>query len=241
VLCLGEKPYTETAGNIDSLNLDQAQINLANAMIATGKPVILVTLGGRPRIITSIAERASGVILGFLPGMEGGVAIADILYGDYNPDGKLPITYPRETNGITPYDYKPIESFEQNTYNPLYPFAHGLSYTTFQTSGLHIEKDKINSGESINITVTVKNTGSLKGKETVLLYLNDVAASVTRPNKQLKAFKKIELNPGQAENLSFTLTPYDLSFIGVDLKRIVEPGDFKVMVGNETVNFSVTK
>jgi beta-glucosidase len=241
VLCLGEKPYTETAGNIDSLKLDQAQLELANAMIATGKPVILVTLGGRPRIITAIAEQVSGVILGFLPGMEGGVAIADILYGDYNPDGKLPITYPRETNGITPYDYKPIESFEQNTYNPLYPFGHGLSYTTFQTSGLKVEKDKINSGENINITVTVKNTGSLKGKETVLLYLNDVAASVTRPNKQLKAFKKIELNPGQAENLSFTLTPYDLSFIGVDLKRIVEPGDFKVMIGNETVNFSVTK
>jgi beta-glucosidase len=173
--------------------------------------------------------------------MEGGSAIADILYGDYNPDGKLPVTYPRETNGITPYDYKPIESFEQNTYNPLYPFGHGLSYTTFQTSGLHLEKEKINSGENINITVTVKNTGSLKGKETVLLYVNDVAASVTRPNKQLKAFKKIELNPGQTEKLSFTLTPHDLSFIGIDLKRIVEPGDFKVMVGNETAHFSVTK
>jgi len=241
VLCLGEKPYTETAGNIGSLELDQAQINLANAMMATGKPVVLVTLGGRPRIITAIAEQVSGVVLGFLPGMEGGAAIADILYGDYNPDGKLPVTYPRETNGITPYDYKPIESFEQNTYNPLYPFGHGLSYTTFQTSGLHLEKDKINNGENINITVTVKNTGSLTGKETVMLYVNDVAASVTRPNKQLKAFKKIALNPGQTENVSFTLTPHDLSFIGVDLKRIVEPGDFKVMVGNETANFSVTK
>ncbi|MFZ2168260.1 MAG: glycoside hydrolase family 3 N-terminal domain-containing protein [Methylococcaceae bacterium] len=241
VLCLGEKPYTETAGNIDSLNLDQAQLDLANAMITTGKPVILVTLGGRPRIITAIAEQVPGVILGFLPGMEGGAAIADILYGDYNPNGKLPISYPRNTNGITPYDYKPIESFEQNTYNPLYPFGHGLSYTAFQTSGLKVEKDKINSDENINITVNVKNTGSLKGKETVLLYLNDVAASVTRPNKQLKAFKKIELDPGQSENLSFTLTPYDLSFIGVDLKRIVEPGDFKVMVGDETVLFSLTK
>ncbi len=241
VLCLGEKPYTETAGNIDSLNLDQAQIHLAKAMIATGKPVILVTLGGRPRIITPIAEQVSGVILGFLPGMEGGVAIADILYGDYNPDGKLPISYPRNTNDIVMYDHKPIESFELNAYKPLYPFGHGLSYTTFQTSGLKVEKDKINKDENINITVNVKNTGLLKGKETVLLYLNDVAASVTRPNKQLKAFKKIELDPGQTEKLSFTLTPYDLSFIGVDLKRIVEPGDFKVMVGNETVLFSVTK
>ncbi len=241
VLCLGEKPYTETAGNIDSLSLDQAQINLAGAMIATGKPVILVTLGGRPRIITAIAEQVSGVILGFLPGMEGGEAIADVLYGDYNPDGKLPISYPRNTNDSVMYDHKPIESYELNAYKPLYPFGHGLSYTAFQTSGLKVEKDKINLGENIKISVTVKNIGSLKGKETVLLYLNDVAASVSRPNKQLKAFKKIELNPGQAENLSFTLTPDDLSFIGVDLKRIVEPGDFKVMVGNETVNFSVMK
>jgi beta-glucosidase len=241
LLSLGEHTYTETPGNIETLNLDQAQVDLANAALATGKPVVLLTLGGRPRIITSIAERASGVILGFLPGMEGGEAIADILYGDYNPNGKLPITYPRNTNGITPYDYKPIESFEQNTYNPLYPFGHGLSYTTFETSGLKIEKDKISMGKNIKVTVNVKNTGALKGKEAVLLYINDMAASVTRPNKQLKAFKKVELNPGQSESLSFTLTPHDLSFIGVDLKRIVEPGDFKVMVGNETVGFTLTK
>jgi len=241
VLCLGEKTYTETVGNIDSLNLDLSQLDLANAMIASGKPVILVMLGGRPRIITAIAEQVPGVILGFLPGMEGGEAIADILYGDYNPNGKLPISYPRNTNDIVMYDHKPIESYEANSYKPLYPFGHGLSYTAFQTSGLRLEKEKINSGENINITVNVKNTGTLKGKETVLLYLNDVAASVTRPNKQLKAFKKIELDPGQVEKLSFTLTPYDLSFIGVDLKRIIEPGDFKVMVGNETVQFTVMK
>jgi beta-glucosidase len=241
LLSLGEHTYTETPGNIETLNLDQAQLDLANAALSTGKPVVLLTLGGRPRIITSIAERASGVILGFLPGMEGGEAIADILYGDYNPNGKLPITYPRNTNGITPYDYKPIESFEENTYNPLYPFGHGLSYTTFATSGLKVDKEKVGIGENINVSVNVKNTGTVRGKETVLLYINDVAASVTRPNKQLKAFKKVELNPGQTESLSFTLTPQDLSFIGIDLKRIVEPGDFKVMVGNETVGFTVVQ
>jgi beta-glucosidase len=241
LLSLGEHAYTETPGNIESLNLEQAQIDLANTVLATGKPVVLLTLGGRPRIITPFAEQAAGVILGFLPGMEGAEAIADILFGDYNPNGKLPITYPRNTNGITPYDYKPIESFEQNIYNPLYPFGHGLSYTTFETSGLKVEKDKIRIGDNINVSVNVKNTGPLKGKETVLLYINDVAASVTRPNKQLKAFKKVELNPGQTESLTFTLTPHDLSFIGVDLKRIVEPGDFKVMVGNETTGFTVIK
>lgn len=241
LLSLGEQTYTETPGNIETLNLDPAQLDLADAALATGKPVILLTLGGRPRIITAIAERAVGVILGFLPGMEGGEAIADIVYGDVNPSGKLPITYPRNTNGITPYDYKPIESFEQNTYNPLYPFGHGLSYTTFATSALKMDKEKIAIGETITVSVNVKNTGALSGKETVLVYINDVAASVTRPNKQLKAFKKIELAPGQTEELSFTLTAQDLSFIGVDLKRIVEPGKFKVMVGNEVVEFTVTK
>lgn len=239
LLCLGEKPYTETLGNIESLTLQPAQMKLANAVIATGKPVILLMLGGRPRIITPIAEHAAGVLLGFLPGMEGGEAIADILMGEYNPNGKLPISYPRNTNDITLYDYKPIESFESNTYNPLYPFGHGLSYTSFATSGLTIEKTLINANETLTVTVDVKNTGLLKGKETVLLYLHDVAASVTRPNKQLKAFKKVELEPGQTKKLSFTLTPHDLSFIGVDLKRIVEPGEFEITVGKETVTFSV--
>jgi len=241
LLSLGEHTYTETPGNIESLNLEQSQIELAQAALATRKPVILLTLGGRPRIITQIAEQASGVILGFLPGMEGGEAIADILFGDYNPDGKLPISYPRNTNGYTSYDFKPIESFEGNTYNPLYPFGHGLSYTTFETSGLKLDKDKIKFGENITVSVNVKNTGTLTGKEAVLVYINDVAASVTRPNKQLKAFKKIELNPGQTQALSFTLTPQDLSFIGIDMKRVVEPGDFKVLVGNEIVSFTVIK
>jgi beta-glucosidase len=241
LLALGEQPYTETVGNIESLALEPEQMDLAEAVFTTGKPVILLTLGGRPRIITSIANQSAAVILGFLPGMEGGEAIADILYGDYNPDGKLPITYPRNTNGITLYDHKPMENFEGNVYNPLYPFGHGLSYTTFATSGLAVDKTHINANESITVTVNVKNTGTRKGKGTVLLYLHDVAASVTRPNKQLKAFKKVNLEPGQTEKLEFTLTPYDLSFIGVDLKRIVEPGEFAVMIGEETVNFWVKK
>ncbi|MCX7097047.1 MAG: glycoside hydrolase family 3 C-terminal domain-containing protein [Methylococcales bacterium] len=241
VLCLGENTYTETAGNIGSLNLPAAQTELAKAMIATGKPVILLTVGGRPRIITEIADQAAGVILGFLPGMEGGAAIADILYGDYNPDAKLPVSYPRDTNDIVLYDHKPSEAFELNAYNPLYPFGHGLSYTQFQSSGLKLEKNQIHNNENINVSVNVKNVGPLKGKETVLLYLNDVAASVTRPGKQLKAFKKVLLEPGQTELVSFTLSPHDLSFIGVDLNREVEPGDFKVMVGNETVLLTVTE
>ena len=241
LLCLGEKPYTETPGNISSLELPAAQNKLAEAMLATGKPVILLILGGRPRIITSIAEQASGVLLGFLPGMEGGRAIADILYGAYNPDGKLPISYPRSSNGHTLYDYKPIESFDSNTYHPLYPFGHGLSYSSFATSGLTVASPRIKMGESVHVSVNVHNTGKLKGKETVLLYLHDVAASVTRPNRQLKAFKKVALEAGQSERLEFTLTPQDLSFIGVDLKRIVEPGDFELFVGTEKARFTLTE
>ena len=241
VLCLGEKPYTETVGNIGSLILDVTQVKLANAMLATGKPVILIMTGGRPRIITEQAELASAVILGFLPGMEGGEAITDILYGDYNPNGKLPISYPRETNDIVLYDHKPIESYESNAYNPLYTFGHGLSYTSFETSNLKLANNTVNMGDTIEVSVAVKNTGLITGKETILVYLNDVAASVTRPSRQLKAFKKVELASGQTQTLNFTLRPEDLSFIGVDLKRVIEPGEFKIMVGKETVSFTLNK
>ena len=241
VLSLGEKPYTETVGNIGSLNLETSQVKLANAMLATGKPVILIMTGGRPRIITEQAELASAVILGFLPGMEGGEAITDILYGDYNPNGKLPISYPRETNDIVLYDHKPIESYESNAYHPLYAFGHGLSYTSFETSNLKLANNTVNMGDTIEVSVAVKNTGLITGKETILVYLNDVAASVTRPSRQLKAFKKVELASGQTQTLNFTLRPEDLSFIGVDLKRVIEPGEFKIMVGKETVSFTLNK
>ena len=241
LLCLGELPYTETVGNIESLELEDSQQRLAKTVLDSGKPVVLLTLGGRPRIITRIADQAQAVLLGFLPGMEGGEAMADILYGDYNPDGKLPITYPRNTNGITLYDYKPMENFELNAYNPLYPFGHGLSYTTFATGGLALEKTRIKKDENLSVTVSVTNTGPRKGKETVLLYLHDVVASVTRPNKQLKAFQKVELAPGETKTLKFTLNPRDLSFIGPDMKRIVEAGEFIVMVGDESARFQVTE
>ena len=221
ILALGEKPYTETMGNLESLTLDANQIKLAHDVIATGKPVILVYFGGRPRIITDFAESAAAVVLGFLPGMEGGKATADILFGDVNPSGKLPITYPRNTNDIVLYDHKPIEVFESNQYHPLYPFAHGLSYSQFATSGLTLAKTTLKSGENLQLSVDVKNTSNITGKETVLVYLQDLVASVTRPNKQLKAFKKVELTPGQQQTLHFTLTPEDFSFIGVDMKRII--------------------
>lgn len=239
VLALGEKTYTETEGNIDSLALDPVQLQLARAIFEIGKPVVLVTFGGRPRIITEIADKARAVVLGFLPGMEGGAALADILFGDVNPSGKLPISYPRAVNDITPYDHKPIEAYETNQYRPLYPFGHGLSYTRFETSGLSVKPAQIKAGDSVEVSVKVKNTGTRTGKETVLVYLNDIAASVSRPVKQLKAFEKVELQPGEQKTLHFTLTAQAMSFIGLNMRRVVEPGDFKVMVGDESVPFSV--
>lgn len=232
VLCLGEPAYCETPGNILDLTLDKAQLDLANKLVETGKPVILIMLEGRARLITSIVPKLDGILLGFLPGIEGGNAIADILFGDYNPNAKLPITYPKYPNGITLYDYKPIESFDTNNYDPLFPFGYGLSYTNFSYSNLKLSSDKINKSDELTVTVDVKNDGEIAGKEVVQLYLTDLYGSVTRPNKQLKGFQKIFLNSGETKTVSFKLNKDHFSFIGQDNKRIVEPGEFKVAVQN---------
>jgi len=239
VICLGEPAYCETPGRLFDLTLNKAQLELADKIIETGKPVILVMLEGRPRVITDIAQNAAGILLGFLPGMEGGDAIADILFGDVNPSGKLPITYPRSSNGITLYDYKPIEKFDDNDYNPLYPFGFGLSYASFEYSNLKISSQEITENEELLVHIDVKNIGNRAGKEVVQLYLTDMYGSVTRPNKQLKAFEKVLLNPGEIKTIEFKLTKHDFSFIGQDNKRIVEPGDFKVTIENHTVNFGL--
>ena len=239
ILALGENTYTETAGNIESLNLPYPQYQLARALFATGKPIVLVTFGGRPRVITEIADKAQAVVLGFLPGMEGGVAMADILFGDTNPSAKLPVSYPRNTNDLVLYDHKPIEAFESNQYHPLYAFGHGLSYTQFETSELSLEKTELKPGESLHLSVKVTNTGKRAGQEVVMVYLHDVAASVTRPNKQLKEFAKVNLKPGESRKVQFEL-PYEaFSFIGINMKRIVEPGEFKIFVGQEVATFHV--
>ncbi|HEX9252925.1 MAG TPA: glycoside hydrolase family 3 N-terminal domain-containing protein [Ignavibacteriaceae bacterium] len=239
VICLGEPAYCETPGSIFDLNLYKAQLELANKLIETGKPVILVMLEGRPRIITDIAQNAKGILLGFLPGMEGGNAIADVLFGDVNPSGKLPITYPKTSNGITLYDYKPIEKFDGNDYQPMWPFGFGLSYTTFEYSNLKISSQEITENDELIVKIDVKNNGKKVGKEVVQLYLTDMYGSVTRPNKQLKAFKKISLNPGEVKTVEFNINRQDLSFIGQENKRIVEPGDFRVTIQNQTADFTL--
>ncbi|NUQ82643.1 MAG: glycoside hydrolase family 3 C-terminal domain-containing protein [Bacteroidetes bacterium] len=232
LLCLGEKAYCETPGNLSSLDLDKAQKELAEAMFKTGKPVILLMLQGRPRVITELADQSRAVILGMLPGMEGAGAIADVVYGTYNPDGKLPFTYPKSVNGHSTYDYKPLEVYDGQSPQWLYPFGHGLSYTTFETSALTVDKKEFRQGETVTVSVTVKNTGTVAGKESVLLYLQDEAALVSRPNRQLKAFAKVFLQPGESQTVTLILAPDAFQYTGPDYKPRTDPGTFRVMTGS---------
>jgi beta-glucosidase len=219
--------------------LDEAQLSLVEELSRTGKPIILVMLEGRPRLINRIVDKCQAVILGFLPGMKGGDAIADVIFGDVNPSGKLPITYPNSPNGLMCYDYKPIEDFDVNQYNPQWPFGYGLSYTTFKYSDLKISNESITESDEVRVSVSVKNTGSRIGKEVVQLYLCDLYGSVSRPVRQLKGFEKIELKSGEVKKVSFTLTPEHLSFIGRDNTRITEPGDFEVYVDTLKASFKL--
>ncbi len=239
VLCLGETAYCETPGNIDDLELDEAQLKLANELYKSGKPVVLLMFEGRPRVINKIESGAKAIMIGFLPGMEGGRATADLLFGDANPSAKLPVTYPKNVNGNTLYDYKPVESFDQNTYAPQWPFGFGLSYTTFEYSNLKVDKAEVKNGESVKAKVTVKNTGNVEGKEVVQLYLCDLYGSVSRPVKQIKGFEKVNLKPGESKVVEFTITPEQLSFIGRDNKRIIEPGDFEIYVDKLVQKFKL--
>ena len=239
ILCLGEKAYCETPGNIDDLTLDDAQLELAKAVIAAGKPVILVMIEGRPRIINKIVAGSKSILIGFLPGMEGGRALSNIIFGDANPSGRLSVTYPRFPNALYHYDYKPLEIEEGNVYNPQWDFGYGLSYTKFSYSDLKLNKNIIKKGQDIEVSVIIKNTGSIGGKKSILLYLSDMIGSISRPVKQLKGFDKIYLMPNESKEVKFVIKPEQLSFIGRENKRIVEPGQFKVTIGNLTKEFTL--
>jgi beta-glucosidase len=230
VLCLGELAYAETPGNIDDLELPEAQLRLAREVAAAGKPVILLLLEGRPRLIRRIADLPQAIVLGLNPGYEGGQAIADVLTGQVNPSGRLPITYPREPNLIAPYDHKAFDEQDKN-FQPQFEFGSGLSYTTFGYSGLSATPADGLLAAPIDVAVTVKNTGAQAGAEVVQLYLSQKAASVTPPVKRLKRFVKIPLAPGESRAITFHLTRDDVTFIGRDGKRTAEPGSFTVMVG----------
>jgi beta-glucosidase len=243
VLCLGEGSYTETPGNITDLTLPETQLKFAEAIIATGKPVVLVMVEGRPRVINRIADKVSGILLGMNPGSEGGRAIADVLFGDYNPNGKLPFTYPRNPNNLIMYDHKLFETEETSFGNaankPQFDFGFGLSYTSFAYSNLKLSSDSMTMNGEMTVSVDVKNTGNRSGKETVILYVRDEVASLSPAGKRVKRFAKISLDAGQTKTLTFKIDRNDLSFIGIDNKPVAERGDFTVLVGGLSQKFTL--
>lgn len=247
VLCLGENSYTEKPGDLQDLTISDLQIKLANELAATGKPIVLVLNEGRPRIISKFEDKMAATIMAYLPSNFGGDALADILFGDVNPSGKLPITYPRYSNSLINYWHKYSEEQKraegmynyESDYSPLYEFGYGLSYTTFEYSNLTLSKSEITSDENLVVSVTVTNTGKMAGKESVLLYLSDLYASVAPDMKRLKGFEKINLQPGESKTVQFTLTKKEMSFVNTDNKTIAEPGDFEVKIGNLKSTFTL--
>ena len=243
VLCLGENSYCETPGNLDDLYLSENQQALAKALAATGKPVILVLNEGRPRVISKIEPVVQAVVQVYLPGNYGGDALAEILYGEVNPSGKLPYTYPKYPNSTTTYDHKPCESLDKMEgaydYDAVlsvqWAFGFGLSYTTFEYSNLRADKSEFRSGDELEFMVDVKNTGSRAGKESVLLFTSDEVASLTPDVRRLRAFQKVELQPGESRTLTLKVPADELAFVGHDGKWVLEKGDFTVQVGNQTL------
>lgn len=245
LLCIGENSYTETPGNTNDLNLSDNQLALATALYKTGKPVIIILNEGRPRIIRRIEPGAAAIVHVYLPGNYGANALAEILTGEVNPSGKLPITYPRYANDLVGYIHKPSEGAgnpQGGETNPQYPFGFGLSYTSFAYSNLNINKTIVGPGESINISVTVTNTGSRPGKEAVHLFISDlIATSLTPDVKRLRGFDKVTLNAGESKTVEFKIPVKDLAFINPNNKRQLEAGDFKVQVANLTKIFNMNK
>ncbi|BAU54403.1 glycoside hydrolase family 3 N-terminal domain-containing protein [Mucilaginibacter gotjawali] len=241
VLCLGELSYTENVGNIDDLNLPRAQTDLANELAKTGKPVILVLAEGRPRVVTEAESHSNATLMTYFNGNEGGDALANILFGDANPSGRLPVTYPRFANALVNYYRKNLEngnSDDSHGYNPLYEFGFGLSYTTFAYSNLHLSKPELTENETLTVTVDVKNTGQREGKESVLLYSSQSYASIAPDFKRLRAFDKVSLQPGETKTVTFKITAKDLAFVNDLSKTVTEPGEFKIMIGDQVQTFN---
>ncbi len=242
LLCIGENSYTETPGNLDDLSLSANQVSLAKALMKTGKPLIYILNEGRPRIFNDIEPGAAAVLDVYLPSNFGADALADILTGDINPSGKLPITYPRYTNSLAPYIHKPSEGNgnpQGGAFHPQYEFGYGLSYTTFEYSNLTIDKKTFAPNETATINVTIKNTGSRAGKEVAELFVSDLIASLTPDVKRLRGFEKIDLQPGESKTVTFKLALKDLAFVNTDNKKILEAGEFKTQIANQSASFNV--
>jgi beta-glucosidase len=240
VLCLGENSYAEKPGDLIDLTLSKQQLQYAKDLLKTGKPVILVLTEGRPRIIREIASDVNGILMAYWSGNYGGDALADIIFGDVNPSGKLPVTYPSAVNSLIPYIHKPSEEQSkavgmynyEGDFSPEFHFGFGLSYTTFEYKNLQLSATKLSGNQPLDITVDVTNTGKREGKEVVQLYTSDLLASLTPDMKRLRRFEKISLQPGETKTVKFTINAKDLAFVNLQNQWITEPGEFSVTIGN---------
>lgn len=246
LLCLGENSYTEKPGDLNDLNISPLQEKLALAIAETGKPVILVLNQGRPRLITSFAHKMDAIINIYLPGNYGADALADIVYGKVNPSARLPYTYPRYPNSLVGYIHKPSEvsltpegAYDYTgSFNPLYEFGHGLSYSSLEYSNLMINKETLGPGDRLVVTVDVSHVSGPAVKEVVKLYSSQLTASITPDVRRLRAFVKTGLQPGETKTIEFTLSPQDLSFVDYETRRVTEAGEFVISIAG--MNKSVT-
>lgn len=254
ILALGEGAWQNgEAASRSDIGLSGVQPQLAETILATGKPVVVVLMAGRPLTISWLSDHASAIVNAWQLGTMAGPAIADVLFGDYNPSGRLVISFPRNTGQIPVYysmkttgrprdeNQKYTSKYLDIPNTPLYPFGYGLSYTHFEYSGLKTDKDELTENDSITVSVQVKNNGSREGIEVVQLYIRDVAACVTRPAKELKGFERIALKAGEEKTVSFTLKPEDLQFYDQYMNLITEPGEYKVFVGRNAEDLLETK
>ena len=244
VACIGENSYTETPGNLTDLWLSENQRNLVKALAQTGKLVILVLNEGRPRLIADIEPLAQGIIDILIPGNMGGDALVNLVSGKSNFSGKMPYTYPKEINSLANYDFKKSEevgtmegAYDYNAkITQQWGFGYGLSYTSYQYSNLKVSKSDFRHGDIIKVSVDVKNTGKVAGKESILLFSSDLVASMVPDGRRLRAFDKVELQPGETKTVTFELKADDLAFVGWDGKWRLEEGDFKLMIADQTAS-----
>lgn len=248
VACIGENSYTETPGNLTDLWLSENQRNLVKELAKTGKPVVLVLNEGRPRLIADIEPLAQGIINILIPGNMGGDALANLVSGKSNFSGKMPYTYPKEINSLANYDFKKSEevgtmegAYDYNAkITQQWGFGYGLSYTTYKYSNLKVSQSDFRHGDIIKVSVDVKNTGKVAGKESVLLFSSDLIASMVPDGRRLRAFDKVELQPGETKTMTFELKADDLAFVGWNGKWRLEEGDFKLMIADQSADIHCT-
>ena len=248
VACIGENSYTETPGNLTDLWLSENQRNLVKELAKTGKPVVLVLNEGRPRLIADIEPLAQGIINILIPGNMGGDALVNLVSGKSNFSGKMPYTYPKEINSLANYDFKKSEevgtmegAYDYNAkITQQWGFGYGLSYTSYKYSNLKVSQSDFRHGDIIKVSVDVKNTGKVAGKESVLLFSSDLIASMVPDGRRLRAFDKVELQPGETKTMTFELKADDLAFVGWNGKWRLEEGDFKLMIADQSADIHCT-